>query len=90
MPSQVAAGPAEPTWWLVLADIAVLGHAQVRVALPCGAHAHAVVGVGGMGLSWQPVLTALQIKSFPSLLCSRACKIIEPNPDIKAPAKKKN
>lgn len=78
---------AEPTLWLVLADVAVLGHAQVRVALARGAHAHAVVSVGGMGFSWQPVLTALQIKSFPSLLRSRACKIVESNPDIEAPGK---
>lgn len=75
--------------WLVLADVAVLGHAQVGVALARRAHPHAVVGVGGMGLSWQPVLTALQIKSFPSLLRSRACKIVEADPDIEAPAKGK-
>lgn len=86
-PARNAGLGAEPTFGLVLADVAVLGHAQVRVALARWTHPHTVVSVGGMGLSWQPVLTALQIKSFASLLRSSACKIIESNPDIEAPSK---
>lgn len=82
-------GQAELTFWLVLADVAVLGHAQVCVTLACRAHPDTVVSVGGMGLSWQPVLTALQIKSFASLLGSSACKIIEADPDIEAPSESK-
>ena len=80
---------AEPTFWLELAHIAVLGHAQVCVTLARWAHPDTVIGIGWMGFSWKPVLTALYIKSFASLLCFRACKIIESNPDIKAPSKKK-
>lgn len=89
LPTMLSRGEAEPTFRLVLADIAVLGHAEVGVALPRWAHADAVVGVGWMGFSWQPVLTALQIKPFSSLLCSSACKIIESNPDVQAPSRKK-